>query len=438
MRFYNRNKEIKKLKEIAFSSSNLAQFTVLTGRRRIGKTQLLLKAFEDQIYIYFFVSKKSEVLLCKDFVQELSSKLSVPILGEVSSFTAILEYIFQLSKKQTITLIIDEFQEFYTVNPSIYSDMQRLWDLNKETARLNLIVSGSVISLMHRIFENSKEPLFGRAQHFIRLQPFDTSTLKEILADHLPNYTSEDLLALYSFTGGVAKYVELLMDQKAYKKEAMIRCIASKDSIFISEGKNVLIEEFGKEYMTYFSILSIISEGKNTRSQIEDQLTKEVSGFLTKLEHDFQLIKRVTPILSSPTKHMKYFLEDNFLIFWFRFIYKYNHMTEIGSFDLLQQIIERDYAIFSGMMLERYFRLQASESGNFTHIGSYWDRKGEIEIDMILINDISKTIRFTEIKRNKQKISISSLTNKSLHFESMHPIVKSYTKEVDGLSMENM
>ncbi|MFZ1787246.1 MAG: ATP-binding protein, partial [Saprospiraceae bacterium] len=166
MKFYNRNKEIKKLKEIAFSSSNLAQFTVLTGRRRIGKTQLLLKAFEDQIYIYFFVSKKSEVLLCKDFIQELSSKLSVPILGEVTSFTAILEYIFQLSKKQTITLIIDEFQEFYTVNSSIYSDMQRLWDLNKETARLNLIVSGSVISLMHKIFENSKEPLFGRAQHF--------------------------------------------------------------------------------------------------------------------------------------------------------------------------------------------------------------------------------------------------------------------------------
>jgi len=108
--------------------------------------------------------------------------LNPPILGEVNSFSVLFEYIVQLSYEQNITLIIDEFQEFFTVNPSVYSDMQRIWDLHKDKAKLNLIVSGSVISLMYKIFENYKEPLFGRANHFIKLQAFKTNTLKEILS----------------------------------------------------------------------------------------------------------------------------------------------------------------------------------------------------------------------------------------------------------------
>ena len=157
MKFYNREKEIKKLLEIKEQSKKNAQFSVVTGRRRIGKTQLLLKSYENTKFLYFFVAKKSEVILCQDFLQELKEKLNPPILGEVNSFSVLFEYIVQLSYEQNITLIIDEFQEFFTVNPSVYSDMQRIWDLHKDKAKLNLIVSGSVISLMYKIFENYKE-----------------------------------------------------------------------------------------------------------------------------------------------------------------------------------------------------------------------------------------------------------------------------------------
>ena len=439
MKFYNREKEIKKLLEINEQSKKNAQFSVVTGRRRIGKTQLLLKSYENTKFLYFFVAKKSEVILCQDFLQELKEKLNLPILGEVNSFSVLFEYIVQLSYEQNITLIIDEFQEFFTVNSSVYSDMQRIWDLHKDKARLNLIVSGSVISLMYKIFENYKEPLFGRANHFIKLQAFKTNTLKEILSDYSPSYTPDDLLALYSFTGGVAKYVQLFMDNGWTSKEKMIEGMIDENSIFISEGKNLLIDEFGKEYGTYFSILTAISEGKNTRAEIENLLKKEIGGYLTKMERDFNLIKKQQPIFTkSSTKNVKYQIEDNFIMFWFRFIYKYSSMIEIGAYEQLRKIIKRDFSSFSGHMLEKYFRENAQISQAYTSIGNYWDRKGETEIDFIAVNEIEKSIDFAEIKRQKNSISIEKLRQKAAEFLIQNPQFNSYKKDFYAWSLEDM
>ena len=439
MKFYNREKEIKKLLEINEQSKKNAQFSVVTGRRRIGKTQLLLKSYENTKFLYFFVAKKSEVILCQDFLQELKEKLNLPILGEVNSFSVLFEYIVQLSYEQNITLIIDEFQEFFTVNPSVYSDMQRIWDLHKDKAKLNLIVSGSVISLMYKIFENYKEPLFGRANHFIKIQAFKTNTLKEILSDYSPSYTPDDLLALYSFTGGVAKYVQLFMDNGWTSKEKMIEGMIDENSIFISEGKNLLIDEFGKEYGTYFSILTAISEGKNTRAEIENLLKKEIGGYLTKMERDFNLIKKQQPIFTkSSTKNVKYQIEDNFIMFWFRFIYKYSSMIEIGAYEQLRKIIKRDFSSFSGHMLEKYFRENAQISQAYTSIGNYWDRKGETEIDFIAVNEIEKSIDFAEIKRQKNSISIEKLRQKATEFLIQNPQFNSYKKDFYAWSLEDM
>ena len=439
MKFYNREKEINKLLEIKEQSKKNAQFSVVTGRRRIGKTQLLLKSYENTKFLYFFVAKKSEVILCQDFLQELKEKLNLPILGEVNSFSVLFEYIVQLSYEQNITLIIDEFQEFFTVNPSVYSDMQRIWDLHKDKAKLNLIVSGSVISLMYKIFENYKEPLFGRTNHFIKLQAFKTNTLKEILSDYNPSYTPDDLLALYSFTGGVAKYVQLFMDNGWTSKEKMIEGMIDENSIFISEGKNLLIDEFGKEYGTYFSILTAISEGKNTRAEIENLLKKEIGGYLTKMERDFNLIKKQQPIFTkSSTKNVKYQIEDNFIMFWFRFIYKYSSMIEIGAYEQLRKIIERDFSSFSGHMLEKYFRENAQISQAYTSIGNYWDRKGETEIDFIAVNEIEKSIDFAEIKRQKNNISIEKLRQKAAEFLTQNPQFNSYKKDFYAWSLEDM
>ena len=439
MEFYNRKKEIETLLAIQRQSIENAQMTVVTGRRRIGKTQLLLKATEGQPTLYFFVAKKAESFLCQDFALEVKDKLGIPILGEISSFGELFRFLMELSKERAFNLIIDEFQEFYNIAPSVYSDIQHYWDVNKNHSKINLLLSGSVYSLMYKIFQNSKEPLFGRATALLRVNPFETSVLKEILADHNPNYTSEDLLALYVFTGGVAKYVQLLMDSGSYTLDAMLDYITKEDSTFIPEGKNMLIEEFGKEYANYFTILSAIARGENTRAKIEAVVNREIGGYLTKLEHDYSLISKVTPIFAKvETKNVRYALEDNFLMFWFRFIYKYSYMIEVGGYEQLREIIVRDYPTFSGKILERYFRAKYIEKKRFTRIGGYWDRKGESEIDMIAVNELKKTAEIIEIKRNVANINLDKLKEKSIHFIKATGELSDYKIKYETLSMKDM
>jgi uncharacterized protein len=439
MDFFNRETEIERLHVIKNASEKHAQMTVVTGRRRIGKTQLLLEATKNYITLYFFIAKKSEQFLCQDFVQEIKNKLSVPILGEINSFSLLFEYLMDYSKSNNLTVIIDEFQEFYNINPSIYSDIQRIWDLNKDSSKMNLLLSGSVYSLMHKIFENYKEPLFGRANNHLRVKPFKTNVLKDILQKYNSNYTNEDLLALYAFTGGIAKYIQLFIDNGAFTKDEMVEYMIKEDSILISEGKNILIEEFGKEYTIYFSILSSIAKGENTRAKIESLLQKEIGGYLTRLERDFGIISKSIPLFSkSETKNVRYIIDDNFLNFWFRFIFKYSHMIEISAFLELKTIILRDFETYSGIVLERYFMTKMKEIGGFTEIGGYWDRKGLIEIDFIGINELNKTADFVEIKRNKNKIDNNKLEQNTKSIINDLGVLENYQIRNMGWSLEDM
>ncbi len=207
------------------------------------------------------------------------------------------EYLMELSITTPFTLVIDEFQELSRVNPSIYSELQRVWDEYKDRGRLNLVVSGSIYSLMKRIFEDQREPLFGRADCTLHLKPFDVLTLKEILVEEQglegpEALNPDDLLSLYMITGGVAKYVELLIDAKAFTREAQLTLVFEEFSPFIEEGKNLLIEELGKEHTMYFSILSLIASSKTSRSEIESILGRTVGGYLDRLEVDYSLTGR--------------------------------------------------------------------------------------------------------------------------------------------------
>ena len=118
----------------------------------------------------------------------------------------------------------------------------------------------------------SKEPLFGRATSRIIVKPFNISTIKEILKDYNKNYTSEDLLAFYMVTDGVVKYIEQLVLSKAFTKNTILTTIFKENSYFLNEGRDVLIDEFGKDYGNYFSILSLIASSKTERGEMESIL----------------------------------------------------------------------------------------------------------------------------------------------------------------------
>lgn len=439
MKFFDRTNEIALLHEIQEMSQRNAQFTVLTGRRRIGKTSLIWNGYKNLPFLYFFVARKAENELCEDFRQEIENKLGIPIMGQTERFAEIFEYLMKLSTNRPITLFIDEFQEFFRINNSIYSDMQRVWDIYSPKARINLVVGGSIYSMINKIFRDSREPLYNRQTRLMHIRPFPPTVLKGILAEYNPKYTPEDLLAFYAFTGGVAKYVQWLMDTGATTKTKMIDRIIRADSIFLGEGKAILIEEFGKDYGVYFSILSAIARGKTLRSDIEDVVGREIGGYLTNLEKEYELITKKQPLFEkSSTKNVRYTIEDNFFLFWFRFIYKYNYMLEIENYDSLRDIVKRDYETFSGIALERYFIHLLKENRKYTRMGNWWNRKGESEIDIIAENELKKKAVFFEVKRKAANINLKELKGKAEDFLKATGAFQGYSISCKGLSMENM
>ncbi|MDD3859320.1 MAG: ATP-binding protein [Bacteroidales bacterium] len=436
MKFYNREKELDLLKHIENKSSDVAQMSFVVGRRRVGKTSLLMKSAEEYLSLYFFVSKKNEALLCSEFIEEIKFKLKVEVYGEFTSFKDIFGYLMQLSKTTHFTLLIDEFQNFSWVNSSIFSDMQRIWDQNKAESKINLILCGSIYSMMSNIFENSKEPLFGRATNRIHVKEFDVAVLKHIINDNFQGYTNDDLLAFFMISGGIPKYVELLVDAGAYKLESILNEVFSENSLFIEEGKNVLIDEFGKDYGNYFSILSLIANSKTSRTEIESIMQMQTGGFIDRLEKDFEIIKKIKPIFSKPeTRAVKYQIKDNFLNFWFRFIYKYRSAIEIGNLKYLKEIVERDYLMYSGKILEKYFINKLSMEANYSIIGNYWEKANMNEIDIIAVNELNKKILICDIKRSKEKINLTELEKKSAKIISGFA---GYNIEYIGLSLDDM
>ncbi len=413
MKFYNRENELQILRDMAIKSHQTAQMTFIVGRRRIGKTKLVLEAYPDRV-VYFFVSKKSENLLCHEYKQQIQSSLNINIHGEFIQFAHLFEYLLEISKTKQFTLIIDEFQQFFTINPSIYSEIQNLWDRYKDKCKINLILCGSIYSLMHKIFENAKEPLYGRANKKMMLKPFGVQTLHQIFIENHAQISPKEMLAFYTITGGVAKYIELLVDEKAFDLDTILDVFFNNSSMFINEGRDILIEEFGKEHTTYFSILSLIASSKTSRTEIESILGKSIGGYLERLENDFGIIKTIKPVFSKPYgRTQKYLIEDNFLNFWFRFVYKYQSAIEIENYDYVKSIIKADFDTYSGHFLEKYFIEKLKDSKQFNLIGSYWERGNQNEIDIVAVNEREKLAMLVEVKLSRKRIQLSDLERKS-------------------------
>lgn len=440
MKFYYREEELQMLDKGRHTSFELhSQMTVLTGRRRIGKTSLILKSCEDTPTIYLFVSRSNEAALCKSFTESIASVFDMYV-PEEKSFSRLFQFLMELGKREKYNLVIDEFQEFFYINPEVYSKMQDIWDRTRKDSHVNLIVSGSVYTLMNKIFRDYREPLYGRADSILKLSAFTTPVLKQILADYKSDYSNDDLLALYTFTGGVPKYVEFLMDKGCTDMESMVDAILKQDSTLLTEGKTMLIQELGKKYGNYFSLLAAIAGGSNTFPILEEEMGKNMGGLLNRLEDDYELIKKKRPILAKEgTQAVKYEISDLFLRFWFRYFIKYQQYIEIGNLKGLADIIKSDYPTYSGLTLEMYFRQRMIESHNFRDIGSWWQGKNNTdqnEIDIVGIYADNKRALIAEVKRQRKNFKPELLEKKVEVIRNK--ILSKYEIESMCLTLEDM
>ena len=249
-------------------------------------------------------------------------------------------------------------------------------------------------------------------------------------------YTKENCFFAYLLTGGVPRYLEMLIDNGRFIQPDVIDFVLSKNSPFLSEVRHLLIEEFGKDYGTYFSILELIASGKTGRGEIESVLGINKGGYLQRLSEVYDVIETHRPINAKPNgKLQKYLIKDNFLNFWFRFIYRHTSAIESENFVYVKRVLDRDLSSFIGLILERLFQNLLSRTGEYNVIGNCWERGNKNEIDIVAVNDFDKTVLVAEVKLNASKARMNKLKEKAVKLEQYY---SKYSFRYEALGLDDL
>jgi hypothetical protein len=392
---------------------------MITGRRRVGKTTLV-KHFLQQHNLpgcYFFISRKQPRALLNEFAEILSDKFPEISGLRFEDFDGLFRFLFQKLAESDFTFVMDEFQNFQYVDPAVFSIMQKYWDEYKDKIKGHIIVIGSIQTLMHNIFEDRKEPLFKRLTGKIILLPFTLNEMRPLFDEHTGGNRQTNL-ELYLLFNGMPFYYYLMEKERLFGKDLMEvfdRLILRRDGLLFNEGKELTIEELGVNYGRYFSILEAIASGHTQWNNIATQSgipQNSLGKYLDELLNYYGLIERKTSVFSQDSsKTSRYYLRDNFLTFWFRYVYKNSSILEEFSSQRFLPKVKRDLSNFFGFQFEKFVTdwLQRQCIANaqkfpFDHVGKYWD-KGENEIDVVAYQENGELCLVGECKWNSKRIT---------------------------------
>jgi len=412
MKFYNREQELSRLNAIAALSMTTSHMVVMTGRRRVGKTELIRRfSQERKDVLYLFVSKKKSHILLEEFRDVLAGQIPLIKTATFRNFDDLFSFVFAYMREHPLIVVFDEFQNFEVVDPAVFSILQNYWDREKNNIKGAFIFVGSVFTLMQKIFEGNKEPLFGRTTARLYIEPLTPVAVCGILADYQLD-SAESLPFYYALFGGIPKYYFLLDRYGLFNKtqaEIIGKLYCEKDAPLQNEGRDLLIEEFGKNYHLYFSILQVIAGGETQMARIADGAginVNSISKYLEELTSYYQVLERRIPITKKPEKKIgRYHIKDPALRFWFRYIFRNLSLVEIGDEKGLTAKIQGDLPTFMGLSFEELVRALLIQQNTgaiipfkFSKIGAFWTRKNDVEIDVVALNEEEGKIFFGECK----------------------------------------
>lgn len=412
MKFINRQNELEKLEEYYKLSQKQLMTVAISGLRRVGKTTLVKEFIKNKKALYFFVyDSKTSAELLREFTEELRHYKIITELETVASWKVFFDILFQRCKNQV--LVFDEFQNFYTVDKTVFSILQRACDENKAMA-LNIVILGSLIGLFKNIFENKKEPLYGRIAGKLHLQPFTLHHSLETL--RLLRYTEmEEMLTMYGVLGGFPKYYATMEQFDLQNKNhfEVIEYLFIQDNAPLeAEVATILKQEFGKRSSLYYSILHSIAIGKTKLNEIASAVHMKESSItrhLLELENNFNFIKSLQPI--DNRKNTRYYLSHPLIAFWFAFVYdKFSHYSLRDTRQMMSSIKEQ-FNTFFGWRFEELchdFLIELNEKQKLPfqleYLSKWWgaarvdNERQEIEIDIIGLNKKQRKAIFTECK----------------------------------------
>lgn len=400
MKFYNRERELELLDMLYKSRPSLL---VVTGKRRVGKTELIKQFMKNKKSLYFFVdSNKSIDILMSEFNDLLKDGLGLPDYVQLNDTETFLDFL--TTYEGDVVVAIDEFQRFLKVHPSFITQLQKYWDMRSDKCSLFLMISGSSIGMIRKIFIEEKAPLFKRADNILTLKPFTIHEVFSMLED-IGIKDPDEKLNLYFLFGGTIYYYRLFEKYQCRGfADALEKLIFNEFAPLGNEVRDVLIEEFGKEHATYYEIISAISRGRCSLSEISDMShvsANSLPSYFYDLIDLLGIVEHRIPITDIPkkSKRGRYFLKDNFFRFYGYFIYPMLSQYMAGSYTTLMEKVSRDWNSFTGRIFEDICRELISKEliDEYPKIGPWWDRKGN-EIDVVGINAQDNKMIVIEVK----------------------------------------
>lgn len=411
MKFLGREKEILDLeKEYARDGG----FVVIYGRRRIGKTTLIKQFIKSKTAFYFLATKEVESQSMKRFAGVIARTTGNSVLQKAafSDWLDLFQAVADYKPNEKKVLVIDEFPYLVKVNDSFPSILQNAWDEILKDSNVMLILCGSLISMMKKHALSYESPLYGRRTAQMRIAPLPFTTVYEN-----QKLSFEEAAEQYSITGGVPKYMEFFSDgQPLY--EQIKENVLSKNG-FLYEEPNFLLTDEVQVPTNYFSIIKVIADGNHKLGTIAGILGLETSALTPYLKtlSELGFIEKQVPVTeknAEKTRKGLYFISDNFLRFWFRYVYPYKGELELDNTQISLDELDKDFKekfvafAYEDICKEIFARLCSDKAIDFTpsKIGSYWlnDKSGNTQIDVMAVDTVNKRLFAGECKYHNQPV----------------------------------
>ncbi|MDE7331050.1 MAG: AAA family ATPase [Lachnospiraceae bacterium] len=412
--FVDRNEELQFLeKEYKRPGASLV---ILYGRRRVGKTALINEFIKGRHAVYFLATEENELqnrLAFKNIVAEQTGN-ELLLNVNVDSWDIIFKVWVNAVSAEKKLLVIDEFQYLGNANKAFPSVFQRIWDGMLKDENAMVILCGSLISMMESQTLAYSSPLYGRRSGQIKLKQIPFRHYHEFF----PGKTEKELIEYYAVTGGVPKYIELFYDcEDVYT--AIENNVVSKSS-FLYDEPNFLLQREVSEIGSYFSLIKTIASGNQKLSKISVSLEIKQTGLTKYLKTliSLDILEREVPVTEdNPEKSKKglYKIKDNFMIFWFKFIFPNQNYIESGHGEMAMKKIRANFLdnhaayVYEDICIEKMWELNAADTWDFhfDKAGRWWN--SNTEIDIVAVDSDGGNIIFGECKYWKNRVGIDVL-----------------------------
>ena len=407
--FIDREQELKSL-STQYATEESA-FIVLYGRRRVGKTTLLGEFIKDKKALYFLADKETETESIKRFASSLADYTGQEYLKSATfkNWRALFDVFANHKQDEKKLLIIDEFPFMVKSNPAFPSILQWVWDSWFQNTNIMLILCGSLIHMMEKYALNYSSPLYGRRTGQIKLKEIEFVHYSKFYE----NIPYRDLIERYAVTGGIPRYIELFSEKKELFKEIEL-LILEPDSLLYEEPEFLLRHEV-EEIGSYFSIIKSIAAGNHRSGKICTDIGIKQTSLPKYLKTliDLNILEREVPITENNPEKSKmslYQIKDNFLRFWFRFVYPERSRLELRQSGFVLEKIKANFIdnhvahIYESVCRSELWQLNFKRKLNFNKLGRWWNNREEI--DIVALDNTGNDIIFAECKYRTQPMDI--------------------------------